>query len=132
MVSISIENLTSAYLNVRAKRTELSSKFKKEDGELVIAQDKLKAALLEYCEEQGVESVKTSEGLVYKTSKERYWTYDWEHFHTFVLEHRAPELLDKRINQAHLREFLEENPNLLPKGLNKSVDVSVTVRKPTK
>ena len=73
-MSVSIENLTSAYLNIRAKRSELSTKFKKEDAELVEAQTQLKAALLNYCDEQGVESVKTAQGLVYKTSKEKYWT----------------------------------------------------------
>jgi len=131
-VSVSIENLTSAYLNIRAKRSELSTKFKKEDAELVEAQTQLKAALLNYCDEQGVESVKTTQGLVYKTSKEKYWTYDWDHFHAFVLENRVPELLDRRINQTNLREYIEDNPDKLPKGLNKSVDVSVTVRKPSK
>ncbi len=131
-MTVSIENLTSAYLNVRNERSELSAKFKKADAELIEAQNQLKAAMLEYCEEHGVESVRTSEGLVYKTSKEKYWTYDWDHFHAFVLENRVPELLDRRINQSNLREFLEDNPDKLPKGLNKSVDVSVTVRKPSK
>ena len=64
--------------------------------------------------------------------KEKYWTYDWDHFHAFILENKVPELLDRRINQSNLREFLEDNPDKLPKGLNKSVDVSVTVRKPSK
>ena len=131
-MSVSIENLTSAYLNIIAKRSELSAKYKKEDAELIEAQEQLKAALLNYCDEHGVESVRTAEGLVYKTSKEKYWTYDWDHFHAFVIENRCPELLDRRINQSNLREFLEDNPEKLPKGLNKSVDVSVTVRKPSK
>jgi hypothetical protein len=131
-VSVSIESLTSAYLNIRAKRSELSAKFKQEDAELIEAQNQLKSALLDYCDEHGVESVRTAEGLVYKTSKEKYWTYDWDHFHAFVLENRVPELLDRRINQSNLREYLEDNPDKLPKGLNKSVDVSVTVRKPSK
>lgn len=132
MVSITIEDLTRAYLNLRTERSLLSQKFKEEDAELVEAQNEIKAALLAHCDEHGLESVRTSEGLVYKTSTEKYWTYDWEHLHEFILEHRVPELLDRRLNQKHLREFLEENPNLLPKGLNKTVDVSVTVRKPTK
>ena len=131
-MSLSIENLTSAYLNVRNERSELSAKFKKADAELLEAQEKLKAAMLNYCEEHGVESVRTAEGLVYKTSKEQYWTYDWDRFRAVVGEHRCPELLDRRINQSNLREFLEDNPDKLPKGLNKSVDVSVTVRKPSK
>ena len=131
-MSIPIEDLTRAYLNLRAERSVLSKKFKDKDAELVEAQEKVKAALLQHCEEQGLESVKTAEGLVYKTTTEKYWTYDWERMHDFIMEHRVPELLDRRINQKHLREFLEDNPQLFPKGLNKTVDVSVTVRKPTR
>lgn len=131
-MSIPIEDLTRAYLNLRAERSVLSKQFKDKDAELVEAQEKVKAALLQHCEEQGLESVKTAEGLVYKTTTEKYWTYDWERMHDFIMEHRVPELLDRRINQKHLREFLEDNPNLMPKGLNKTVDVSVTVRKPTR
>jgi phage pi2 protein 07 len=131
-VSIPIEDLTRTYLNLRAERSVLSKQFKDKDAELVEAQEKVKAALLQHCEEQGLESVKTAEGLVYKTTTEKYWTYDWERMHDFIMEHRVPELLDRRINQKHLREFLEDNPNLMPKGLNKTVDVSVTVRKPTR
>ena len=131
-MSIPIEDLTRAYLNLRADRSVLSKQFKDKDAELVEAQEKVKAALLQHCEEQGLESVKTAEGLVYKTTTEKYWTYDWERMHDFIMEHRVPELLDRRINQKHLREFLEDNPNLMPKGLNKTVDVSVTVRKPTR
>jgi predicted metal-dependent phosphotriesterase family hydrolase len=132
MVSISIEDLTRTYLNLRTERSILSKEYKDKDAELIEAQEKVKAALLQHCDEQGLESVKTSEGLVYKTTTEKYWTYDWERMHEFILEHRVPELLDRRINQKHLREFLEDNPELLPKGLNKTVDVSVTVRKPTR
>ena len=45
MVSITIEDLTRAYLNLRTERSLLSQKFKEEDAELVEAQNEIKAAL---------------------------------------------------------------------------------------
>jgi hypothetical protein len=121
--------LTKVYLKIKDKRSELSAAFKEEDGKLTEQMDKVKKALLEYCKEQGVDSVKTSAGLFYRSAKTRYWTSDWSNMHEFVLEHEAPELLDKRLNQANMKQFLEENPDLVPKGLNVDSEYVVSVRR---
>jgi hypothetical protein len=123
------EQLTKVYLKIKDKRSELSAAFKEEDGKLTEQMDKVKKALLEYCKEQGVDSVKTSAGLFYRSAKTRYWTSDWSNMHEFVLEHEAPELLDKRLNQANMKQFLEENPDLVPKGLNVDSAYVVSVRR---
>jgi len=49
--------------------------------------------------------------------------------HSFILEHEAPELLDKRVNQSNMRQFLEENPDLVPRGLNVDSEYTLSVRK---
>ena len=123
------EQLTKVYLKIKDKRSELALAYKEEDGELSEQLDKVKRALLDYCKEQGLDSVKTSEGLFYRTAKVRYWTSDWSNMHEFVLEHKAPELLDKRLNQTNMKQFLEENPDLVPKGLNVDSEYVVSVRR---
>jgi hypothetical protein len=123
------EQLTKIYLKIKDRRSELSAAFKEEDGKLSEQVDKIKRALLDYCKEQGVDSVKTSEGLFYRSAKTRYWTSDWSNMHEFVLEHGAPELLDKRLNQTNMKQFLEENPTLVPKGLNVDSEYVVSVRR---
>ena len=123
------EQLTKVYLKIKDKRSELSAAFKEEDGKLAEQLDKVKKALLGYCKDQGVDSVKTSAGLFYRSAKTRYWTSDWSNMHAFVLEHGAPELLDKRLNQTNMKQFLEENPALVPKGLNVDSEYVVSVRR---
>ena len=123
------EQLTKVYLKIKDKRSELSAAFKEEDGKLSEQIDKVKKALLEYCKEQGVDSVKTSAGMFYRSAKTRYWTSDWSHMHEFILEHEAPELLDKRLNQTNMKQFLEENPAHVPKGLNVDSEYMVSVRR---
>jgi hypothetical protein len=49
--------------------------------------------------------------------------------HKFILEHEVPEFLEKRLHQGAVKGFLEENPDLLPKGLNVDSEYAVTVRK---
>ena len=123
------EKLTRIYLKIKDRRSELSAAFKEEDGKLAEQLDKVKRALLDYCKEHGVDSVKSSEGLFYRSAKTRYWTSDWSNMHEFVLEHGAPELLDKRLNQTNMKQFLEENPALVPKGLNVDSEYVVSVRR---
>jgi len=49
--------------------------------------------------------------------------------HAFVIEHGVPELLERRLNQTNLKQFLEENPELKPDGLNIDSEYSMSVRK---
>ena len=126
---VSIEKLTNAYVKIREKRAELSSKFKEEDETLVSQLDKVKQALLDYCKDEGVESVRTTAGLVYRSTRSRYWTSDWESMYKFVLKHEVPEFFDKRLNQTNVKQFLEENPELLPAGLNVDSEFTISVRR---
>ncbi len=126
---VSIDKLTKAYVKIREKRAELSSKYKEEDENLVSQLDKIKKALLDYCKEHGVESVRTNAGLVYRSTRSRYWTSDWESMYKFVLEHEVPEFFDKRLNQTNVKQFLEENPDVLPAGLNVDSEFTISVRR---
>ena len=123
------EKLTRVYLKIRDKKAQLSSHYKKQEEDLNQKLDKVKAALLDYCKEQGLESVKTSEGLFYRSVKTRYWTSDWEAMHKFVMEHDVPEFLEKRLNQTNVKTFLEENPETVPMGLNVDSEYIISVRK---
>jgi hypothetical protein len=127
--SLSAEKLTKAYIRIREERASLSASYKEKDTALVNQLDMVRQGLLNYCEKHGVESVKTSEGLFYRTTKTKYWTSDWESMHKFIIKHEVPELFDKRLNQSNLKEFLEDNPDVYPEGLNKDTEYVITVRK---
>lgn len=128
-MSEDLAKLVKVYSKIRAKRSELSKEFKEADKELLEKQETIKKALLEYCDANGVESVRTSEGLFYRSVKTRYWTSDWESMYKFVLDNEVPEFFDKRLNQSNVRQFLEENPDLVPMGLNADSEYTLSVRK---
>ena len=92
-------------------------------------QDLVKEELLMHLKENDLKSVKTESGTFYRTVRTRYWTDDWGALHEFVLEHQVPELLEKRLHQSSVSQFLEENPELVPKGLNADSEFQVTIRK---
>jgi Zn/Cd-binding protein ZinT len=127
--SIPLEKLTKAYIKLREQRSQLAADFRAQDGVLLARQDKIKEALLDHCKEHNVESVKTTEGTFYRQVKRRYWTSDWESMYKFVLEHQLPEFFDKRLNQKNVGQFLEDNPEMVPPGLNVESEYVVSVRK---
>ena len=124
-----LAKLTRVFLKIKEKRSMLSAEFKETDEDLRSQQDKIKHALLDHCKEHDVESVRTSEGLFYRTTKTRYWTSDWEHMYKFVKEHDVPEFLEKRLNQTNVKQFLEENPECVPQGLNVDSEYIISIRK---
>jgi|TARA_A100000172_G_scaffold78188_1_gene63441 hypothetical protein len=129
MSDITADKLTKAYIKIREERAKLSADYKEKDSVLSRQLERVKQGLLDYCNAHNVESVRTSEGLFYRSVKQKYWTNDWEKMHAFIVEHRVPELLEKRLNQTNFKQFLEENPESKPDGLNIDSEYSIAVRK---
>tara|TARA_B100001778_G_C18287249_1_gene493690 strand:- start:51 stop:464 length:414 start_codon:yes stop_codon:yes gene_type:complete len=129
---ISLPKLVKAFRALRDERSKLKEDYKKEDNSLEVKQDKIKEVLLMHCRDNDVNSVKTDEGTFTRTKKVNYWTSDWENLHKFILEHKIPDILQKRISQANLKEWLEDEKNkgLLPKGLQVDAEYTITIQKP--
>ena len=126
---VQVDKLTRTYIKIRDARAKLAAEFKMQDELMVGQLDLVKEALLDYCKAHGVDSVRTSEGLVYRTHKTRYWTSDWSSMHKFILENNLPEFFEKRLNQGAVKEYLEENPESVPPGLNTDSEYVIAVRK---
>tara|TARA_R110000787_G_scaffold270088_1_gene377027 strand:+ start:83 stop:484 length:402 start_codon:yes stop_codon:yes gene_type:complete len=124
-----LTKLTETYIKIRDKRKEVQAAYDKEYGRLSEQQDLIKQELMKHCKEHGVESVKTGAGLFYRTTKTKYWTNDWEQMHQFIVEENVPELLERRVSQKAIAQYLEENPDKLPKGLNSVTEYTINVRK---
>lgn len=128
--AMNVEKLTRTYIKIRDAKAELAKRFRDEEAALNEQLDIVKHALLDYCADQGVDSVRTPAGMFYRTTKSRYWTSDWGAMHSFIIENAVPEFLDKRLNQKAVAQFLEENPEAVLPGLNQDMEYVVTVRKP--
>lgn len=126
---VSVDKLTKAFIRIRDKRALIKREFETQDTDLREKQDKIKAALLSYCKAENVDSVRTAEGIFYRTLKKRYWTSDWASMSKFILDRGLPEFFEKRLNQGVVADYLEEHPEDVPPGLNVDAEYQVTVRK---
>lgn len=128
-MTVSVEKLTSVYLKIRNKRSEMKREFEEEYNRLGGQMDKVKSALLEYCKENDLDSFKTKDGTVSRSVRKMYWTDDWESMHKFIVERNVPAFLNKQLNQSNVKQYLEENPEDVPPGLNSNSEYTISVRK---
>lgn len=126
---VSIDKIVGAYIKIRDSKDAIYAKYKADTAELEEQMTTLKQKLLEVSKETGVTSFSTPQGTAYRTVKDRYWTNDWESFYTFMREHEAMQLLEKRIHQMNMKEFLDNNPNSEPMGLNIDREYEITIRR---
>ena len=127
--STSLPKLVKAYRALREARSELKAVFDVEDKVLASNQEKINSKLLQHCAENDVTSVKTEEGTFYRKKKVSYWCSDWEEFHKWILTNKIPSVLQKRISQSNLEEFLENSKDI-PIGLQSDAVYTITVQKP--
>jgi len=125
MSEATANKLVKIYLKIRDKRAELS----KEDSALEEQQNIIEAELLNICKETGADGLRTEFGTVTRSVKKRFWTSDWSSFYDFVKEHNAIELLEKRVAQANMATFLEENPDAVPPGLQVDSRYTAVIRR---
>lgn len=129
--TVPLDRLAKAYRKMRQRLEQLTREYDQQ-AELIKAQQaEIKNAIKEQMKALGVTSVKTPEGTVVLSVRTRYSTQDWASFKTFVVEHDAVDLLEKRIAQGNMSQFLADNPGVVPPGLNTSAEYEVSVRAPT-
>ena len=127
---VDLDKLAKIYIKIRDRRAENTRMFNAEDNDLKEQMDVLEAQMLDECKEMNADSVRTSHGTIIRSVKSRYWTNDWDSLYEVVKEHDAFGLLFKAINQTNMKQFLEDNPDVLPKGLNVESEYTVIVRRP--
>jgi predicted secreted Zn-dependent protease len=131
MADMKADEIVLAYRKIRDAINEREEAHKEAITGLRVQQDLLSAALLDLCNEQNLDSIRTPAGTVTRTVSTRYWTNDWESTYEFIKEHDAMYLLEQRIHNGNMRQFLEDNPDELPVGLQADTKYVVRVRKPT-
>ena len=117
------EQLVKLYIKLRdgieEKEREIREKVKK--------QDLIASVLLTRCNEVGGNITVTGVGRITRKVNKRYWTANWPALYEVIKEHDAFHLLHQRITTAAMEEFLEQNPDVMPEGLNLDTTQSVVI-----
>lgn len=128
----SADKLAAAFINLRDAYYALKKENEEKEAVLKEQMDVLQAEMNRLCEEQNATSIKTKSGTIIRSVSTKYYTTDWDSLYQFINTHQAPYLLEKRISNGAMRDFLEDHPDVFPMGMNTDRAYSVTVRRPSK
>jgi hypothetical protein len=129
---LSADSLAAAFLNLRDTYYALKKENEEKEAVLKGKMEELQAEMNRLCEELGAGSIKTNHGTIIRSVATKYYTTDWDSLYQFINAHQAPYLLEKRISNGAMRDFLEDHPDVFPMGMNTDRAYSVTVRRPSK
>jgi hypothetical protein len=128
-MDITADKLVRAYIKMRDKRAQIKALYEEEDNSIKEQMALVEHHLLDTCKATGAESIKTAHGTAIRSIQTRYWTGDWEQMHKFIRDNDALDLVERRISQLNMKNYLRENPDVLPPGLNVENKYTVTVRR---
>lgn len=132
MAEITADRLAEVYMKIRAKRTELKQAFDAEDSALEDKQKRITSELLRICKETGAESIKTKHGTISRYVKERFWCSDFGPLIEYIKEHDAIHLLEQRVAQKNMKQWLADNQDDLPPAVSCDRTYDVKLYKPRK
>lgn len=121
--------LAKAYLKMRMKKQEITKELEEKVGAIDADMKEVTAMMREVLQATGGTSLKTAHGTVYLTRKDKYYPMDWEAFGNWVVAKGEISLLEKRVAQSNMKQWMEDNPTDPPPGLQCESEITVTVRK---
>jgi enamine deaminase RidA (YjgF/YER057c/UK114 family) len=124
--------LVNVYIKIRDAKETRKKQMEAEIADLDQQLAAVEQELLEICKTTGQDGGKTQHGSFTRAVKTRYWTSDWDSMYKFIREHDAPDLLERRIAQGNFAQFIQENPDKMPAGVNIESKYSITVRRSSK
>jgi len=132
IASVPMDKLAKVYRKMATKIQQLTREYETQVEAIKAQQDVVKIALKDQMLKLGVKSVRTDQGTVVLSTVTNYNTQDWDSFKEFMKQYDALDLVQQRISQLNMKRFLEENPGVVPPGLNSMTEYGISVRKPTK
>ena len=124
-----MDELSQQYLRLRQKRELLKERFMAEDGELEKSMAEIEEQLLNTLNEANSTSMSTSNAVIMRTVRKRFMPTNWDAVYKLIDKHKAFALLEKRVHNGNMKDFLDEHPDEYPAGLNVDSRYAVTVRR---
>ena len=123
-----VSEVVEKYISLRDRRDERKREFKEADAADAEMQDKIEAKLLEVFQSSGMDSVKTSFGTAYTTTRTSVTVADKEIFMKYIIDNGEYPLLEVRPSKTAVEQYKEAHEEL-PPGVNWRSEIVVNVRR---
>lgn len=124
-----MDDLSVQYIKLRQKREVLSQQFKEADADLEKLMAEIETQLLDTLNASNSNSMSTNSAVIIRTVRKRYMPTNWGAVYELIERHGAYGLLEKRVHNGNMKDFLEEHPDEYPAGMNVDSRYAVTVRR---
>jgi hypothetical protein len=124
-----MDDLSAQYIKLRQKREVLAQQFKDADVELEKEMAEIETMLLDTLNASNSNSMSTDTAVIIRTVRKRYMPTNWAAVYELIQRHGAFGLLEKRVHNGNMKDFLEEHPDEYPAGMNVDSRYAVTVRR---
>lgn len=122
------EELVLRYTGLRQEKSELKQTFEEASGRIVDQMNQIEGFLLKYFQDNTLESIKTSAGTAYKTTRSFYKTEDDDSFRAFASEPENWAFAKVTPVKAAVDEYVSEHGEL-PPGVGAYTETVVNIRK---
>jgi len=129
MENQSMDKLSASYILLRTEREQLKMVYEADDAVLNEAMTEIENQMLDVMNSTNATSISTDNATVIRTVRKRYNPSNWEAVYKMISKHEAFGLLEKRIHNGNMKDFLEQHPDEYPAGLNVDSRYAVTVRR---
>jgi deoxyribose-phosphate aldolase len=123
-----LNELVEKYIKLRDQKAAYKAEYDAKVAGIDALLEKMEVVLLKTFEEAGMDSVKTSSGTAYRTTRTSATVADWDAFLAYVKAHDAFELVERRCSKSAVEQFKAANDDL-PPGLNWRAEQVVNVRR---
>ena len=103
----SVAAVVERYLELRDEKTKIQEETKKRLETVNARMTHIENALMGYMEKTGLDSLPTSAGTAYQSSRTRAKVVDWDQVTAYVAQHKAWHILARRLSDEAVRELAE-------------------------
>lgn len=125
----SVDKLSVEYIKLRTEREQLKQEWSAKDSVFDEQMTAIENSLVDTLTKTGASSMTTSNATIIKRVVSNYNPSNWEAIYQMVDRHKAFGLFFKRLNNANMKQFLDEHPDEYPAGLNVDSRYTVTVKR---
>jgi hypothetical protein len=125
----SVDKLSVEYIKLRTEREQLKQEWSAKDSVFDEQMTTIENSLVDTLTKTGASSMTTANATIIKRVVSNYSPSNWEAIYQMVDRHKAYGLFFKRLNNANMKQFLDEHPDEYPAGLNVDSRYTVTVKR---
>lgn len=126
-----LNKVVRAYIKLRDTLTAERREFEERERALKDRMKVLENAMLQHLNDTKVESLRTSQGTVYRTKEIIPSGSDWDAFYAWIAKNNEFEALERRIKRTFIKDYMDANDGALPPGVSVHSEFVARVRRPT-